>query len=463
MDIYVREYDIFVCRPVFSRHYIAVHKRFSMPVPVTSVTLGGAYRFFVPLILMTELNMISKSVINAALARAPDQNITLAAFHVAFTLYFALASSTEVCSLLTLGYLKSKRALWPLLRFMVVIVAVPWVVAQFLAFSSLGDWAYGEMFGASAAVVSQAKSATFLLSLSAPVLVIRSICFGLILMHQQTIFITYATCVRLASLAGSLFVLPNYFEGAAIGAAALVICMTIETVVAVIFAQKLFRNLPDEGVDPPPNIRRQWRFAWPLMMNTSSEMGVVTVISIFLGMLANPDLALAAFNIVYGLVSLMMSPMRNLLQTAQTLVKTIADRRPLFIFALHLIGFFGLLGFVLFHTPAEAFVLEEAMGLRAELKTYCLPALKLAFLMAAAWAYSALYRGLLAGAQNTTMLAASGLSRIAVATIVAGLGFVLAGSNGAVIGIIGWIAGYGLEAVLLALQLRRLDRRSNQV
>ena len=76
-----------------------------------NVTLGGAYRFFLPLILMTELNMISKSVINAALARTQDQNITLAAFHVAFTLYFALSSSTEVCSLLTLAYLKTKAAL----------------------------------------------------------------------------------------------------------------------------------------------------------------------------------------------------------------------------------------------------------------------------------------------------------------------------------------------------------------
>ena len=95
-----------------------------------NVTLGGAYRFFLPLILMTELNMISKSVINAALARTQDQNITLAAFHVAFTLYFALSSSTEVCSLLTLAYLKTKAALGKLLRFMVLIVAVPWIIAQ---------------------------------------------------------------------------------------------------------------------------------------------------------------------------------------------------------------------------------------------------------------------------------------------------------------------------------------------
>ncbi len=426
------------------------------------VTLGGAYRFFLPLILMTELNMISKSVINAALARSPDQNVTLAAFHVAFTLYFALSSSTEVCSLITLSYLKTKQALAPLLRFMVLIVAVPWVIAQFLAFSTLGDWAYGDLFGASDAVVVQAKSATFLLSLSAPILITRSICFGLILAHQRTIFITYATFVRLISLAGSLFFLPQFFHGASIGAAALVLCMAFETVVALAFARRLFSNLPSTSGSTPPSTRAQWRFAWPLMLNTSSEMGVVTVISIFLGFLANPDLALAAFNVVYGLVSLLMSPMRNLLQTAQTLVQTRSDRRPLYLFALHLIGFFALLGIVLFYTPLEAVILVDAMGLEAELRHYCRPAMQLAFLMAAAWAFSALFRGLLAGARNTTMLAASGLSRIAMAILVSGAGLLLAGANGAVIGIVGWIMGYGTEAAVLALQLRRLDRRRDE-
>ena len=55
--------------------------------------------------------MISKSVINAVLARSPDRSVTLAAFHLAFILYFALSSSTEVGSLITLAYLKTKRTL----------------------------------------------------------------------------------------------------------------------------------------------------------------------------------------------------------------------------------------------------------------------------------------------------------------------------------------------------------------
>lgn len=428
-----------------------------MPEPVT---LRTAYRFFVPLIFMTELNMISKSVINAALARSPDQHVALAAFHVAFTLYFALVSSTEVCALLTLAYLKTRRALGHLLRFMAVIVVVPWTVAQLIVFTTLGDWAFGGLFGASDAVVAQAKSATFILSLSLPILITRSICFGLILMHQRTILITIATFVRLVSLGGSLIVLPMFLDGAAVGAAALVVCMAMETAVAFVFAQGLFRTMPEgrgAGVEAPPTLSQQWRFSWPLIMNASAEMGVATVISVFLGLLADPDLALAAFSVVYGLVSLLMSPVRNLVQTAQTLVKTIADRRPLFVFTLQLTGFFGLIAVLLFHTPLEAFVLVEAMGLETELRAYCAPAMMLAFLMSGAWAFSALFRGLLAGVRNTTMLAASGLSRVAVATLVASSTLVFATANGAVIGLIGWMAGYGVEAVLLALALRRLD------
>jgi hypothetical protein len=79
--------------------------------------------------------------------------------------------------------------------------------------------------------------------------------------------------------------------------------------------------------------------------------------------------------------------------------------------------------------------------------------------MAAAWAYSALFRGLLAGIQDTTMLAASGVTRIAVATLISSSSLLLVGANGAVIGLIGWVAGYAAEAGLLAFQLKRLDAR----
>lgn len=425
--------------------------------PTGTLTLAAAYRFFVPLIFMTELNMISKSVINAALARSPDQNVTLAAFHIAFTLYFALTSSTEVCGLLTLAYLKTRQALAPLARFMVLMVAVPWLIAQAIAFTPLGDAVFGGLFGASPAVVAQAREAIFLLSLSAPILIVRAIAFGLILLNERTIFITFATFVRLVSLGLSLLVLPHVMQGAAVGAAALVICMLLETLIAVLFAARFFRRLPARagpGVEAPPGLRAQWRFSWPLMLNSSAEMGVVLVLSVFLGLLADADLALAAFNVVYGLVSLLMSPMRNLVQTAQTLVRTAADRQVLQRFTWHLIGFFALLAALLFLTPLSDPILAGAMGLQRELQAVCAPAMQFAFLMSAAWAFSALARGLLAGARDTAMMAASGISRVLLAVVIGAGGVFTGVENGAVIGLAGWIAGYAGEALLLARQLR---------
>ena len=419
------------------------------------ITLGACYRFFIPLIFMTELNMISKSVINAFLARMDDSSIVLAAFHSAFTLYYSLASGTEVCSLLTLSYMRTRRALGHLLRFMVIIVAIPCGIAQLLVFTSLGDLAFRILFGISDAAVAEAKTATFLLSLSAPILICRSIAFGLLMIDRKTIFITWATLARLASLAASLVLLPLVLEGAAVGAGALVFAMLCETAVAVFLARRVYAGLPDHG-EAPPSLGAQWRFSWPLMLNSSAEMGMVFAISLFLGRLPDPDLALAAFAVVYGLASLILSPLRNLLQSAQTLARRAEDRRVLLRFAGQLILFFGAAAVLLFHTPLDRLVLAEAMGLEPALEAYCAPAMQIAFVMAAFWGLSAVFRGLLAGARATGALAVSGPARVAAAALVASAALLLDDGNGAVIGIAAWMAGYGAEAAILAVWVRRL-------
>ena len=62
------------------------------------ITLRACYGFFLPLVLMTELNMISKSVIHAFLARTEFPDVALAAFNTSFAFYFTIASATEVMS-----------------------------------------------------------------------------------------------------------------------------------------------------------------------------------------------------------------------------------------------------------------------------------------------------------------------------------------------------------------------------
>ena len=407
---------------------------------------------------MTELNAISKSVIHAFLARSVHPATTLAAFNVAFTFYYSLTSTTEVSVMLTLSYLKHRRCLWHLLKFFFLLVSLPVSIALLVAFSDAGDWVYGTLFGASDEAVRQAKLATFILCLSAPILLARALAFGILMIHKRTIFITLSTLVRLLSLAVSLWLLPHVLTGAAVGAAALSTCMLTETLVAWSFARRLYRSMPESGDLPP--FRELWRFSWPLILNQASELGMVFIINVFLGRLSHPDLALAAFGVVHGLVSLLFSPVRNLLATAQTLVRDVADEGVMRVFCLHLVVLFGGVAVLAFNSPLGHWILHDVMGLAGELEAYAAPAMKFAFAMALFWSFSALYRGLMANARSTTMLAATGAGRLLCAASVSSLALFTGHINGALLGLGAWIAGYASEAAVLSLWLKR--RRVNR-
>jgi len=422
-------------------------------VPRPEIRLTECYRFFLPLVLMTELNMISKSVIHAFLARTPQPDIALAAFNTSFAFYFTIASATEVTALLCISYLSSRRGLVSVVRFMALVLSVPLSLSLLVAFTATGDWLYGSVFGASGAVVAEAREATWILCLSAPVLILRGVAFALLMMNRRTLFITGSTLVRLISLALSLVFLPHVVDGAAIGAAALLTCMTLEMVFALAFALRHIRALP-ERADSTPKTGTLWGFSWPLMLNQGSELGVVFVANLFIGRLAQADLALASFGVAHGLVSLLFSPMRNLVQTTQTLVDTRADARVLLVFSLQLAAAFGVLALALFNTPLRDWVLSGVMGLTPALAAYSEPAMSVAFAMAFLWALSALFRGLLANQRRTRLLALTAGIRIAAVCVTGAAFMAWPDPNGALMGLVAWMLAYSFEIVVLGRRLR---------
>jgi O-antigen/teichoic acid export membrane protein len=417
--------------------------------------LSVCYAFFAPLVLMVELNMISKSAIHAFLARTDTPDVTLAGFNAAFTFYFAITSTSEVIVALSLSYLKSRADLRRIIRFTATVLCVPWSIALLAVFSPLGNEIFGGWFGLSAQGQHEARWATGMLALSAPVLLLRGTAFALLMLNRRTIVITWSTFVRLSSLGVSLLFLPLFLEGAAIGAAALVFCMASETVFAWYFAWKYLKALPP-GQAAKGLFGSYWRFSWPLVINSSAEMGVIFAINLFLGRLQEAELAIAAFGIIHGLVSLLMAPMRNLAQTAQTLVSRREDVRVITVFMMQLIGGFVVFALILFQTPLRDTVLRGVMGLPPALAAYCEPAMGLAFTMAVFWACTALFRGLLSKARTTTALATAGILRIATAVIAGSISLVHPEVNGGVLGMIAWVMSYVVESCLSGWRLRRI-------
>jgi Na+-driven multidrug efflux pump len=422
------------------------------PAPLKGIRIGECYRFFLPLVLMTELNMISKSVIHAFLARTAEPDVALAAFNTAFAFYYTFASATEVTALLCLSYLNSRQNLGAVVRFMTMILSVPVGLSLLIALTPAGDWLYGDIFGTSPAVAAAAREVTWIFCLSAPVLIGRGIAFALLMANRRTLFISGATFVRLASLTVSLLFWPEFLDGAAIGAAALVTCMVMECLFAGLFAMKHARALP-RSAERPPGWKPLWSFSWPLVLSQGSELGMVFTINLFLGRLSNADVALAAFGVVHGLVSLLMSPLRNLLQTTQTLVVSSEDAQVLLRFSLQLAAVFALLALLLFNTGLQDLVLSQVMGLTPELAAYSAPAVAAGFLMAFLWAPSALCRGLLANQRRTRLLAFTAGVRLGAVVLVCGVILFDPTLNGALVGLLAWMIAYAFEVVVLGKRL----------
>jgi hypothetical protein len=252
--------------------------------------LRDCYWFFGPLVLMVELNMMSKTVIHAFLARTDNPSSALAAFNAAFTFYFAITATSEVTTVLCLSFLKS-RADSLRLSTLAAILSLPITIALAVAFTPVGNIVFGSWFGLGSQAQLEARGAGLLI-VSAPFLIVRANAFALLMLARRTFIITLSTLVRLLSLTVSLALLPMWLNGAAIGAAALVICMATEAIFAWTFAWRHLMELP-VARQSKETIARYWSFAWPLIINASAELGSIFVINLFLGRLRTAELAIA--------------------------------------------------------------------------------------------------------------------------------------------------------------------------
>ncbi len=416
------------------------------------LTMRIALVFFVPLILTTELHQLSHALVHAFLARLGDPTTTLAAFSIAFSFNTTFSGIVAVGTQAGMSFISDKRSFWRIARFYLWVSLVPFVLIETFALTSLGDWLFGTLMGASPEVTRLAKAASAVMGLWIFPNQIRNITTALCLMRRRTMLISHSTMVRLVSQALMLMVLPFWLEGAVAGAASLVGCMIVESLYMLWVSRPFYTELPASGGEQV-SYRQMWVFSWPLMITQITEHGVTFVINFFLGRLANPDLALAAFGVVTALKSLVASPLRNLVQTAQALVHTRADMRVILLFAHRLTLVYALLVGCLFYTPMRDVVLKGIMGLPDKLSAYATPGVQMILLVAIMWGYSSLFRGLLSAMRKTKVIAGSAVIRLLVVIAVGSVTLLAPNLNGAAVGVAAIGCAYLSEALILGWRL----------
>ena len=401
---------------------------------------------------MAELMFISHAAVSAFLARMTDPEPILAAYSMAFYMSGTLGSPVWALQLVALSFIRDQASIHRLVGFSFqVTLSITWIW-MVISLTPVGDWLFTALFGASPQVAEAARWCMLASFLVLPLSVARSLSYGLMMFNRRTLLVTAGTAVRLALLFGVLALAGGAPEHAVVGVLAMVTCVFGEATYAVLAARRFYRELPPKAYKVP-GYRELWRFSVPIMLMQTAESGVAFTTNFFLGRLAQPELAIAAFGVLDSLVRVLLSPLRNLTQTCQALIRSPGDARVLVGFGVQVALLFAASMLVLLIPAAPSLVLQDIMGLPADMAAYVAPALPLCALMALCMAGATLCRGLLIARRRTGALAVASVMRI-VAVVIVGSGALWAGgANGAIIGLTALTATFACEMLVLGSRL----------
>lgn len=413
------------------------------------LTIRDVARFFWPLAFTAELMMVSHTIIHAALARMGHPTETLAAFSIASSVHTILAAPTVITPFTALAFLRDRQSLLALLWFHGLVILAPITIMLAVGLTPLGDFIFGQILGASPGVTNQARHASLIFMLIPPIIALRAMPTALLMLNRRTIDITYATMVRLITLVGLLAFIPRLVSGAPAGVWSLVLCIGVETIFLYYVARDFLYALPKkEGQSTL--FGEVWSFAWPLLSSQIAESSMALVTNIFIGRLARADLALAAYGVVRGLAMLLLTPLRTMAQTAQTLVRSRGVEEFVLIrFTLIAVTVASGIILVLFWSPIRPWILGGVMGLPDNVSAYCSNGVRTMLLVPMFWGYAALFRGLLSGLRRTKVIGLSSIVKLAAVVSVGAWALYDIEANGTVIGMAALAAAAGGESLLL--------------
>ncbi len=427
------------------------------PLPKrTPPTLRDAYFFFLPLILMSEMMMISHPIIHGFLARTHQPTISLAAYNAAFSFHASIGGPVWTTPLICLGFMRDRTSVRRLLSFSLRVAFVITFIECLVGLSPLGDYLYGSLMRVSAETARQAKIANVVMALVMPLVVLRHISQVMMMVHRQTIFVTLGAFVRLGSLFIWLPLTLAALHGAQVGSVAFTLSLFAECLVMACIGIPFYLQLEEKKEDPP-SYREIWHFGWPLMMSQSVEAGVNLTINLFLGRLLNPDRGVAAFGVINGLMRLLLSPLRNLSQTTQALVRQRQDWPVLLRFACTVMVIFVGLVLVIFCMPSVSrLILQNIIGLPQALYAYAQPGLWMPLLITPFWVFVFFFRGLLSALRHTKPIGESAFGKLA-ALVLWGLVVIHAfpQMNGVVFGMAATLISFLVDSLWLGLPLLR--------
>ncbi|MFH1277862.1 MAG: hypothetical protein ABIK65_05740 [Candidatus Eisenbacteria bacterium] len=427
------------------------------PLPVREI-----FRFYIPLVLTSQMMTLSGPLINVAVGRSADPKLEFAGYWLGFTVMMFIEAPCFVIQQSAATLLHGYQSMRRLFAGAALLGALSTLTVILIAATPAGDFVFRHLVTTTPRAADLAKKTLLVLSPIPLIISLRGVANAMALVEKKTGLIARATGYRILILAAvvGIAVGAGTSSGAMAGSAALDAGLFVELLFILRGTRNIrrrFRERRGDGNDVFLTAKEILRVSAPMAISAYVWTAIRPVINGILGRLPDPELAQGGFGVVIPILLLTCSPLWALQNVTLILPENRTDLRRVIRFSAWSTVFFALVVVILTWTPLRSSLLRGAFSLSPEMERVVAPALFLIVLEPLFLATRSTSQGLLIKARRTGVFTSVSLSKIALLSAV-GLWFVsrYPELNGVLLGTALFISGELFDGVFYSLRARSL-------
>lgn len=415
---------------------------------------------WLPLAASWLLMALESPYISAALARLSEAERMIAAFGLAMSLSITIESPVISLLATSTALARSRQNYLMLRRFTLHLMLGTTLLQFILAWSPLFDIVVEGWLGVPSSLLAPVRLGLQLMLPWSAAIAWRRFRQGIMIRNGHSGQVGRGTVLRLVGSAGTATILGYLLHapGIMVGATALSVGVTAEAIYAhlasaPVVAERFGVNAK-QATQPDLGYRELVNFHWPLATSNLLFLFTQPIIAAALARSANPELNLAAWPVLNGLLFITRAPEMALPEVTIALnderESQGALRRFAFGVGVTLMTFLALVAF----TPLSEFYFHTLIGVTGNLSSIAKQGAVLALLMPLALSFVTTSRGLLTARRDTRPQAVAMVLELATLIIVLVIG-VLSNQPGVPMAALGMSAAMIVEAIFLWVMLRR--------
>jgi hypothetical protein len=398
----------------------------------------------------------------AVIARLAEPKYNLAAYGVAFSLALVVEAPIIMMMSAATALVRDRQSYLAMRHFSTALNGLVTLVMALILIPPIFDFIANGLLGLPGEVARRTHLAVLILLPWPGAIGIRRFYQGVLIRHGFTRRVAYGTVVRLGAMVATalaLYRVPG-LEGVWIGAAALSAGVIVEAVAARAMARRIIRKLlatPRSAEVEALSYREITTFYYPLALTTFLSIGLLPVVTFFMGHSRDSLSSLAVLPVVSSLVFLFRALGLAYQEVGIVLLGDRQEGYPALRQFTALLGVSVVTGLALIAwTPLATVWYERISGLSTELTAFALLPTRLMVIIPGLTVLLSFQRAVLVNFKATRQITWAAV--IEVMGVVGGLlvGVVLLDAVGAVAAAVALVLGRVGANIYLVPQLRRL-------